>query len=498
VIYVPPNHDGAIVRFRARYENFIGGDWVKPAKREYLENVTPVTGRGFCEVARASNADVETALDAADAARASWGKTSPADRAFVLSKIADRIEAHLEKLAVAESWVSGGPIRETLAADLPLVVEQLRFFAGAIRAQEGSVCEVEHDTALFHFGEPLGVVAQITPASFPLLTAVSMLAPALAAGNCVVIQAAEQSPASLMMLVDLVGDLLPPGVVNVLGGFVSEGGRALASSSRVEKVVFAGDTIGRSILPVVAESFVPVAYARGGESPNVFFDDILAANDDLADTSLDAFASFASWRGETAATPARALVARSIFERFVERAVERTARHQLGNPLDLRTTVGAVGSRAQVERVLASVGEARREGAKVLAGGMRAEMPETFAKGMYVVPTILQVDGDRRGELFGPVIGVTSFRDFDHAVRLVNQRRARGGAGVWTRDNGQAYRAGRALDARRVWSNSHHRYPAHASMPGLRPSGLGREGDRATLTHYQQRKNLLVSYTTGR
>ncbi|MBX3224697.1 MAG: aldehyde dehydrogenase family protein [Labilithrix sp.] len=497
--YVPPNHDGAIVRFRARYENFIGGDWVKPAKGQYFEDITPVTGRAFCEVARGSNADIETALDAAHGAKAAWGKTSPGDRANVLWKIADRIEQNLEKLAVAESWENGKPVRETLAADLPLTVDHFRYFAGCIRAQEGGVSELDSDTVAYHFHEPLGVVGQIIPWNFPLLMAAWKLAPALAAGNCVVIKPAEQTPASLMLLMDLIGDLLPPGVVNVVNGFGVEAGKPLASNKRIAKIAFTGETTtGRLIMQYASENLIPVTLELGGKSPNVFFEDIFAKDDDFADKALEGFAMFALNQGEVCTCPSRALVQESILGRFIERAVERAERHRPGNPLDPKTTVGAQASNDQLEKILAYIDIGKKEGAKVLTGGARAELSGDLAKGYYVQPTIFQGTNEMRvfqEEIFGPVVSLAPFRDFDHAIKTANETLYGLGAGVWTRDGNTAYRAGRAIEAGRVWTNCYHLYPAHAAFGGYKQSGIGRENHRMMLAHYQQTKNLLVSYS---
>ncbi len=497
--YVPPNQDGSITRFRSRYENFIGGEWVKPQKEQYFENVSPVNGKPFCEVARSTSEDVERALDAAHGAKTAWAKTSVTDRAGVLLKIADRIEQNLEKLAVAETWENGKPVRETLAADLPLTVDHFRYFAGCIRAQEGALSQIDDDTVAYHFHEPLGVVGQIIPWNFPLLMAAWKLAPALAAGNCVVLKPAEQTPASIMMLVDLVGDLLPKGVLNVVNGFGIEAGKPLAQNRRVAKVAFTGETTtGRLIMQYASENLIPVTLELGGKSPNVFFEDVFAKSDDFADKAMEGFAMFALNQGEVCTCPSRALVQESVYGQFLERAVDRVKRHVNGNPLDPRTTVGAQASNDQLEKILSYVDIGKKEGAKVLIGGKRAELGGDLAGGYYVEPTIFQGSNEMRvfqEEIFGPVVSVTSFRDFDHAMKLANDTLYGLGSGVWTRDTNTAYRAGRAIQAGRVWTNCYHLYPAHAAFGGYKQSGIGRETHKMMLSHYQQTKNLLVSYS---
>ncbi len=497
--YVPPNKEGSIASFRSRYENFIGGQWVKPTKENYFENVSPVNGKPFCEVARSTSEDIEKALDAAHKAKTGWAKTSPTERAGVMLKIADRIEQNLEKLAVAETWENGKPVRETLAADLPLTIDHFRYFAGCIRAQEGTMAELDNDTVAYHFHEPLGVVAQIIPWNFPLLMAAWKLAPAIAAGNCVVIKPAEQTPASLMMLMDLVGDLLPPGVVNVVNGYGIEAGKPLAQNKRVSKVAFTGETTtGRLIMQYASENLIPVTLELGGKSPNVFFDDIFAKDDDFADKALEGFAMFALNQGEVCTCPSRAIVQESIYGKFIERVVERTKKHVNGNPLDPKTTVGAQASNDQLEKILSYIDIGKKEGAKVLLGGARAELGGDLAGGYYVQPTIFQGTNEMRvfqEEIFGPVVSMTSFRDFDHAMKIANDTLYGLGAGVWTRDANTAYRAGRTIQAGRVWTNCYHLYPAHAAFGGYKQSGIGRETHKMMLSHYQQTKNLLVSYS---
>ena len=498
MVFVPPNQDGSKVRFRSRYDNYIGGEWVKPAKEQYFENITPVTGRAFCEVPRSTAEDIDKALDAAHGAKAAWGKTSAASRAVILNKIADRIEQNLELLALAETWDNGKPIRETLAADMPLTVDHLRYFAGCVRAQEGALSELDDNTVAYHFHEPLGVVAQIIPWNFPILMAAWKLAPALAAGNCVVLKPAEQTPASILVLMELIGDLLPPGVLNVVNGFGVEAGKPLASSKRVAKVAFTGETTtGRLILGYASENLIPVTLELGGKSPNIFFEDVLARDDDFADKAMEGFAMFALNQGEVCTCPSRALVSEKIWGRFMERAIERTRKHLPGNPLDPATAVGAQASNDQLEKILAYIDIGKKEGAKVLLGGERARLGGDLEGGYYVTPTIFQGHNKMRifqEEIFGPVVSATTFKDFDDAVAIANDTLYGLGAGVWSRDGNTAYRAGRAIQAGRVWTNSYHLYPAHAAFGGYKQSGIGRENHKMMLDHYQQTKNLLVSY----
>ncbi len=498
MVYVAPNQDGSKMKFRSRYANFIGGAWVPPVKEQYFENVTPVTGRPFCEIPRSTAEDIEKALDAAHAAKTGWAKTAPSARAAVLNKIADRIEQNLEMLALAETWDNGKPIRETLAADLPLTVDHFRYFAGCIRAQEGALSEIDDDTVAYHFHEPLGVVGQIIPWNFPILMAAWKLAPALAAGNAVVIKPAEQTPASLLVLMELIADLLPAGVVNVVNGFGIEAGKPLASNKRIAKIAFTGETTtGRLIMQYASENLIPVTLELGGKSPNIFFDDVFAHDDAFADKVMEGFAMFALNQGEVCTCPSRALISEKILGQFLERAVERTKKHVNGNPLDLATTVGAQASNDQLEKILSYIDIGKKEGAKVLTGGARAHLGGDLAGGYYVEPTIFQGNNKMRifqEEIFGPVVSCTSFKDFDDAVSIANDTLYGLGAGVWSRDGAQAYRAGRAIQAGRVWTNCYHLYPAHAAFGGYKQSGIGRENHKMMLDHYQQTKNLLVSY----
>ncbi|GAB1689558.1 aldehyde dehydrogenase family protein [Krasilnikovia sp. M28-CT-15] len=498
-VYSPPGTDGAIMSYASRYDHWIGGEYVPPAQGRYFTNPSPVTGQDFCEVARGTAEDVEKALDAAHAAAPAWGRTPPAERAAVLNRIADRIEANLEKLAVAESWENGKPVRETLLADLPLTVDHFRYFAGAIRAQEGSLSEVDADTVAYHFQEPLGVVAQIIPWNFPILMAAWKLAPALAAGNAVVLKPAEQTPVSIHYLMSLIADLLPPGVVNIVNGFGVEAGKPLASSSRIAKVAFTGETTtGRLIMQYASENIIPVTLELGGKSPNIFFDDVSAADDDFFDKAQEGFAMFALNQGEVCTCPSRALVQQGHYADFLAAGVKRVENMRQGNPLDTDTMVGAQASNDQLEKILSYLDIGRQEGAKVRTGGARAELGGDLSGGYYVQPTILEGSNTMRvfqEEIFGPVVAVTSFTDYADAITTANDTLYGLGAGVWTRDGTTAYRAGRAIQAGRVWTNCYHVYPAHAAFGGYKQSGIGRENHKMMLDHYQQTKNLLVSYS---
>jgi aldehyde dehydrogenase len=497
--YVNPGEPGAKMAYQARYDHWIGGEYVAPARGGYFDNPAPATGETFCEVARGTAEDVERALDAAHAAAPAWGRTSAADRANVLNRIADRMEANLESLAVAESWENGKPVRETLAADLPLAIDHFRYFAGAIRAQEGSLSEIDEDTVAYHFHEPLGVVAQIIPWNFPILMATWKLAPALAAGNAVVLKPAEQTPASIHYWMSLVADLLPPGVINIVNGFGVEAGKPLASSARVAKVAFTGETTtGRLIMQYASENIKPVTLELGGKSPNIFFDDVSAARDDFLDKALEGFTMFALNQGEVCTCPSRALIQEGHYSEFLDAAVERTRLIVQGHPLDTSTMIGAQASNDQLEKILSYLDIGQQEGAKILIGGERAQLPDELAGGYYVQPTIFEGNNAMRifqEEIFGPVVSVAPFATYDDAIRIANDTLYGLGAGVWTRDAATAYRAGRAIQAGRVWTNCYHAYPAHAAFGGYKGSGIGRENHKMMLDHYQQTKNLLVSYS---
>jgi aldehyde dehydrogenase len=498
MVYVKPGAAGSVVGFAARYDNFIGGEWTAPVEGRYFDDVSPVDGRPFCQVARSGAADVDLALDAAHAAADRWGRTSVTERANILGRIADRIEENLERLAVAETWENGKPVRETLAADLPLAVDHFRYFAGVIRAQEGGAAEIDADTVAYHFHEPLGVVGQIIPWNFPILMAAWKLAPALAAGNCVVIKPAEQTPASLLLVIELIADLLPPGVVNVVNGFGIEAGKPLATSSRVAKVAFTGETTtGGLIMQYASENIIPVTLELGGKSPNLFLPDVMAADDDYLDKAVEGFVMFALNQGEVCTCPSRALVHSSIYDEFMSRCVARTEAIVGGDPLDPATMIGAQASKEQYDKILSYIEIGEREGARLLTGGGPRTVPGLDG-GYYIEPTIFQGSNDMRifqEEIFGPVVAVTTFDSVEEAVKLANDTAYGLGAGVWTRDGNTAYRLGREIKAGRVWTNCYHAYPAHAAFGGYKRSGIGRENHKMMLDHYQQTKNLLVSYS---
>ena len=484
---------------KPRYENFIGGKWVAPVRGQYFQNITPITGQNVCEIARSTAEDIELALDAAHKAREAWGRASPAQRSAVLLKIADRMEQNLDILALVETIDNGKPIRETTHADLPLAIDHFRYFAGCVHAQEGTISEIDHDTVAYHFHEPLGVVGQIIPWNFPLLMAVWKLAPALGAGNCVVLKPAEQTPMSIMALMEVIGDLLPPGVLNVVNGFGVECGKPLAQSPRISKVAFTGETTtGRLIMQYASENIIPVTLELGGKSPNIFFEDVMAADDEFFDKALEGFAMFALNQGEVCTCPSRALVQRSIYEKFMDRALTRVAKIKQGHPLDSSTMIGAQASNDQLQKILSYIDIGRAEGAQVLAGGARAELGGELASGYYVQPTVLEGNNKMRifqEEIFGPVLSVTTFDTPEEALAIANDTLYGLGAGVWSRDGTRAYRFGRAIQAGRVWTNCYHLYPAHAAFGGYKKSGIGRENHKMMLDHYQQTKNMLVSYS---
>ncbi|GAB7029584.1 aldehyde dehydrogenase [Streptomyces sp. NPDC021749] len=497
--YASPGSADAVMSYLPRYDHWIGGEFVAPAAGRYFENPTPVNGQPFTEIARGTAEDVERALDAAHAAAPGWARTPAAERAAVLLRIADRMEANLEALAVAESWENGKPVRESLAADIPLAVDHFRYFAGALRAQEGSLSEIDEDTVAYHFHEPLGVVAQIIPWNFPILMAAWKLAPALAAGNAVVLKPAEQTPASLHFWMSLVADLLPPGVVNIVNGFGVEAGKPLASSPRVAKIAFTGETTtGRLIMQYASENLRPVTLELGGKSPNIFFDDVSATADDFLDKALEGFTMFALNQGEVCTCPSRALIQRGHYDDFLAAGVARTEKIVQGHPLDTDTMIGAQASNDQLEKILSYLDIGQKEGARILTGGTRAELGGELEGGYYVRPTVFEGNNDMRvfqEEIFGPVVAVAPFADFDDAIGIANDTLYGLGAGVWTRDGSTAYRAGRAIQAGRVWTNCYHAYPAHAAFGGYKQSGIGRETHKMMLDHYQQTKNLLVSYS---
>ena len=498
-VFAQPGTEGSVVTYKPRYDHWINGGYVAPVKGQYFENVSPVNGKVFTEIARGTAEDIEAALDAAHAAAPAWGKTSVAERAVILNKIADRIEQNLEMLAVGETWDNGKPVRETLAADLPLAVDHFRYFAGAIRAQEGHLSQLDDDTVAYHFHEPLGVVGQIIPWNFPLLMAVWKLAPALAAGNAVVLKPAEQTPASIMLLMELVADLLPPGVVNVVNGFGAEAGAPLASSSRIRKIAFTGETTtGRLIMQYASQNLIPVTLELGGKSPNIFFEDVANKDDAFYDKALEGFTMFALNQGEVCTCPSRALIQNSILEQFLPAATERTKLVKQGNPLDPETMIGAQASNDQLEKILSYIDIGVQEGARIITGGERVDLGGDLSGGYYVAPTIFQGHNKMRifqEEIFGPVVSVTGFDDYADAMSIANDTLYGLGAGVWSRDTNTAYRAGRDIQAGRVWTNCYHAYPAHAAFGGYKSSGIGRENHAMMLDHYQQTKNLLVSYS---
>jgi aldehyde dehydrogenase len=501
-VYAAPGTPGSPATYRERYDHWIGGEYVAPAAGRYFENPSPVTGRTFTEVARGDAADIDRALDAAHGAARTWGKTTATERAVILNKIADRMEQNLEMLAVAETWENGKPIRECLAADMPLAVDHFRYFAGAVRAQEGSISEIDQDTIAYHFHEPLGVVGQIIPWNFPILMAVWKLAPALAAGNTVVIKPAEQTPTSILVLMELIADLLPPGVVNVVNGFGVEAGKPLASSPRIRKIAFTGETTtGRLIMQYASQNIIPVTLELGGKSPNIFFGDVASEKDAYYDKALEGFAMFSLNQGEVCTCPSRALVQEGIFDSFVADGIARVEATKQGDPLDTDTMIGAQASNDQLEKILSYLDIGKQEGAKLLTGGERADLGGDLSGGYYVTPTIFEGDNSMRifqEEIFGPVLALTRFSDYDQAISIANDTLYGLGAGVWSRQQNTVYRAGRAIQAGRVWVNNYHAYPAHSAFGGYKSSGIGRENHLMMLDHYQQTKNLLVSYSENK
>lgn len=485
--------------FKKRYGNFIGGKFVEPKSGRYFDNTSPVNGQVLCEIARSDASDVEAALDAAHAAKDAWGRTSVAERSVILNRIAQVMEDNLTLLAQAETWDNGKPIRETTAADLPLAIDHLRYFAGVIRAQEGGISEIDHDTVAYHFHEPLGVVGQIIPWNFPLLMAIWKLAPALAAGNCVVLKPAEQTPASILVLAELIGDLLPPGVLNIVNGFGLEAGKPLASSPRIAKIAFTGETTtGRLIMQYASQNLIPVTLELGGKSPNIFFKDVTSEDDDFFDKAIEGFVMFALNQGEVCTCPSRALIHESIYDKFMERALKRVEAIVQGDPLDPATMIGAQASGEQLEKILSYIDIGKQEGAEVLIGGERNALAGDLAGGFYVKPTVFKGHNRMRifqEEIFGPVVSVTTFKDNDEALSIANDTLYGLGAGIWSRDANTCYRFGRAIQAGRVWTNCYHAYPAHAAFGGYKQSGIGRENHLKMLDHYQQTKNMLVSYS---
>ncbi|WP_431049809.1 aldehyde dehydrogenase [Roseateles sp. L2-2] len=499
MIYAKPNAAGAPVQFKKRYDNFIGGQWVAPRDGQYFDVITPITGQVFAQAARSTAADIDLALDAAHAAAEKWGGTPAAERANVLLRIADRIEQNLELLAYAETVDNGKPMRETLNADLPLAVDHFRYFAGCLRAQEGGLSEIDANTIAYHFHEPLGVVGQIIPWNFPILMAAWKLAPAIGAGNAVVLKPAESTPVSILVLAELIADLLPPGVLNIVNGYGKEAGMPLAQSKRIGKIAFTGSTAtGRVIAQAAATNLIPATLELGGKSPNVFFPDIAAQDDDLFDKAIEGLVLFAFNQGEVCTCPSRALIHESIYDKFIARAIDRVKAIKQGNPLDTETMMGAQASSMQLDKILSYLEIGKQEGAQCLIGGGRAQLGGDLAGGYYIEPTLFKGTNDMRifrEEIFGPVLAVTTFKTEEEALRIANDTPYGLGAGVWSRDINTAFRMGKGIKAGRVWTNCYHAYPAHATFGGYKESGIGRETHKMMLDHYQQTKNLLVSYS---
>ena len=490
---------GKSLSVKTRYDNFIGGKWVAPKKGQYFDNPSPINGKKMCEISRSTAEDIELALDAAHKAAPAWGRTSMTERSNILHKIAQRMEDNLEMLALVESCDNGKPIRETRLADLPLAIDHYRYFGGCLRAQEGSIAEIDHDTMAYHYHEPLGVCAQIIPWNFPLLMATWKLAPALAAGNCVILKPAEQTPMGIMVFMELIADLLPEGVINVVNGFGTEAGKPLASSDRVAKVAFTGETTtGRLIMQYASQNLIPVTLELGGKSPNIFCADVMAEDDAFLDKALEGFAMFALNQGEVCTCPSRALVHESIYDKFMEKAIARVEKIKQDNPLNGDTMLGAQASNDQFEKIMSYLDIGRKEGAKVLTGGEAAKLDGELADGYYVQPTVFEGNNKMRvfqEEIFGPVVSVTKFKDDNDALAIANDTLYGLGAGVWSRDMNRAYRFGREIQAGRVWTNCYHLYPAHATFGGYKKSGIGRETHKVMMDHYQQTKNVLVSYS---
>src|SRR5271170_3367791 len=462
------------IPLRSRYENFIGGEWVAPVKGGYFDNISPTTGQVICKIARSQAEDVERAIEAGHAAADQWGRTAVAERARVLNRIADRLEQYLPFLAAVETYDNGKPIRETNLADMPLAVDHFRYFASCVRAQEGSLGELDDDTVAYHYHEPLGVVGQIIPWNFPVLMAAWKVAPALAAGNA--------------------------GVLNIVNGFGLEAGKPLASNPRIAKIAFTGETTtGRLIMQYASENIIPVTLELGGKSPNIFFADVMREEDDFVDKALEGFAMFALNQGEVCTCPSRALVQRSIYDRFMERAVKRVEKIRQGDPYEMATQIGAQASNDQFEKILSYIDIGKKEGAKVLTGGVANKLSGDLSGGYYIKPTVFEGHNKMRifqEEIFGPVVSVATFKTDEDALATANDTLYGLGAGVWSRDVNTAYRFGRGIKAGRVWTNCYHAYPAHAAFGGYKKSGIGRETHKMMLDHYQQTKNVLVSYST--
>jgi aldehyde dehydrogenase len=497
--YVRPGEAGSLVHVDPRYENFIGGKWLAPAKGRYTTNLSPATGKPICAVPSSTAEDIELALDAAHAAKGAWGEASTTERAAVLNAVADVIDRNREQLAIIESWENGKPVRETLAADIPLAADHFRYFAAAVRSGDSSTTEIDRDTVAYHFHEPLGVVGQIIPFNFPLLMAAWKLAPAIGAGNCTVIKPASPTPWSILKLAELIQDVVPPGVLNIVNGPGAEIGKALATNPRIAKIAFTGETAtGRLIMQYAAQNIIPVTLELGGKSPNIFFSDVLAADDAFVDKAVEGLVLYAFNKGEVCTCPSRALIQEDIYEEFMGRCLERIGRITQGDPLDTDTMLGPQVSAAQLQKIASYVDIGVKEGAELLIGGAPATLSGDLADGYYYQPTVLKGHNRMRvfqEEIFGPVLAVTTFKDEAEALSIANDTLYGLGAGVWTRDGARAYRMGRGIQAGRVWTNCYHLYPAGAAFGGYKVSGIGRENHKMMLEHYSQAKNLLVSYS---
>lgn len=486
-------------QIKEKYDHFIGGNWIKPSSGDYFDNTSPIDGKVFSKAARGNKEDIEKALDAAHTAFSSWSKTSAAERSRILLKIADVMEANLELLALVESIDNGKAIRETRAADLPLCIDHFRYFAGVIRADESSISEHDETTVSINLHEPLGVVGQIIPWNFPLLMATWKIAPALAAGCCTVVKPAEQTPTSIMVLMELIGNIVPAGVINVVTGFGIEAGKPLATSTRVAKVAFTGETTtGRLIMQYASENLIPVTMELGGKSPNIFMKSVADADDEFFDKAVEGAVMFALNQGEVCTCPSRILVHEDIYEVFMKRVIARTKAIKLGHPLAEDTMMGAQASNDQYEKILSYIEIGKQEGAEVLTGGAKTSLNDGLEGGYYIQPTILKGHNKMRvfqEEIFGPVTCVTTFKTTEEAIAIANDTLYGLGAGLWSRDAHELYQVPRAIQAGRVWVNCYHAYPAHAPFGGYKKSGFGRETHLMMLNHYRQTKNMLISYS---
>lgn len=486
------------VPLKEKYDNYINGQWTPPANGKYFDVITPLDGTVMAKAAHSNEQDLDKAVNAAEEAFKTWGKTSVTERSIILNKIADRMEANLENIAVAETMDNGKPVRETLNADIPLAIDHFRYFAGVIRAEEGSLMELDNNTVSLIVNEPIGVVAQIIPWNFPILMAVWKLAPALAAGNTVILKPAENTPISILYLVELIGDLLPPGVLNVVNGFGAELGHALVTNKKVQKAAFTGSTAtGRMVMQYATENIIPVTLELGGKSPNVFFESVMDEDDAFLDKAIEGAVLFALNQGEICTCPSRLLIQESIYDQFIEKVVERVNAIKPGNPLDTSTMIGAQASKIQYDKILSYINLGKEEGAEVLTGGDANKLEGDLANGYYIQPTLLKGHNKMRvfqEEIFGPVLAVTTFKDEAEALEIANDTIYGLGAGVWTRDAHQLYQIPRAIQAGRVWVNQYHSYPAGAPFGGYKQSGIGRENHKMMLDHYRQTKNMLISY----